>query len=324
MKKNTNILEGIMKVFGPAPKTVLESCMNRSTSEIDKIRKNTDTSSNRIALDNAKKFLEAIRERADEYSREEVEVITGNVKRIVGEISKTSSYDESMKTYIGLLVDYISKYTSDSYTRENATDNLEEYLRDAEIVFKNEKLKIEREDLVSKKRVHREKIVELNDKKTQALDRIENAANDAEADLYADVAKELGAAIKDEKAEIQSIEDKITVTDDNIKNNKQYARHLGKIDFLKEMATTVAYTSPDEYRRAVEEGNKLMAEHIDGTEEIEDIEKTVVKKTEKTEEDPEVVAARKRREQKQRDKAIAREDDEKFGIDTERADIKNG
>ena len=278
MKNKNNVLESIMKAFGPKPKTVLESCMNRSTSEIDKIRKNTDTSSNRIALDNAKKFLEVIRERADEYSREEVEVITGNVKRIVGEISKTSSYDESMKTYIGLLVDYISKYTSDSYTRENATDNLEEYLRDAEIVFKNEKLKIEREDLVSKKRVHREKIVELNDKKTQALDRIENAANDAEADLYADVAKELGAAIKDEKAEIQSIEDKITVTDDNIKNNKQYARHLGKIDFLKEMATTVAYTSPDEYRRAVEEGNKLMAEHIDGTEEIEDIEKNSCQK----------------------------------------------
>ena len=324
MKNKTNILEGIMKVFGPTPKTILEGCMNKSTRDIYEIRKNTDTSSNRIALDNAKKFLETVRDRASEYSREEVEVITGYVERIVAEISKTSSYSESMNTYIGLLVDYICKYTTDSYTRENASAHIEEYLRDAEIVFKNEKLKVEKEELSLRKRELREKIVKLNDKKAQALERIENAANDAEADLYADEAKDIGAEIKDKKAEIESIEEKITVADDNIKNNRQYARHLDKIDFLKEMATTVAYTSPDEYRRAVEEGNKLMAEHIDGTEEIEDIEKTVVKKTEKTEEDPEVVAARKRREQKQRDKAIAREDDEKFGIDTERADIKNG
>lgn len=325
MKNKNNVLESIMKAFGPKPKTILEGCMNKSTRDIDEIRKNTDTSSNRIALDNAKKFLEIIRDRACEYSREEVEVITGYVERIVAEISKTSSYSESMNTYIGLLVDYICKYTTDSYTRENASAHIEEYLRDAEIVFKNEKLKVEKEELSLRKRELREKIVKLNDKKTQALERIENAANDAEADLYADEAKDIGAEIKDKKAEIESIEEKITVADDNIKNNRQYARHLDKIDFLKDMATTAAYGSVDEYRRAVEEASELHAEHIGRNKDIEDIETTINKTTaEKTAEDPDIVAARKKNEQKRRDMATAREDDEKFGINTEREDIKNG
>lgn len=325
MKNKNNVLESIMKAFGPKPKTILEGCMNKSTRDIDEIRKNTDTSSNRIALDNAKKFLETVRDRASEYSREEVEVITGYVERIVAEISKTSSYSESMNTYIGLLVDYICKYTTDSYTRENASAHIEEYLRDAEIVFKNEKLKVEKEELSLRKRELREKIVKLNDKKAQALERIENAANDAEADLYADEAKDIGAEIKDKKADIESIEEKITVADDNIKNNRQYARHLDKIDFLKEMATTAAYGSIDEYRSAVEKASELHDEHVERNEEIKDIEKANRRtSTAKTEEDPDIVAARKRREQNQRDKATAQQDDKEFGFDTERKDIKNG
>lgn len=324
MKNKNNVLESIMKAFGPKPQTVLEGCMNKSAYEIKKIRESTNTSSNRIALDNANKFLEAIRDRASEYSREEVEAITVNVKRIVSEISKTSSYDESMKTYIGLLVDYISKYTADSYRRENASANLEEYLKDAEIVFKNEKLKIEKETLASNKRRLREEIVVLSAEKTEAISKIENAATDAEADLYTDEAKELGAEIKDKKADIESIEEKIKVTDDNIKNNKQYARHLGKIGFLKDMATTTAYGNVDEYRRAVEEASKLMDEHKERVADIDDIEDANKKTPQKTVEDPEIIAARKRNEQKRRDMATAREDDEKFGINTEREDIKNG
>ena len=325
MKNKNNVLESIMKAFGPKPKTILEGCMNKSTRDIAEIRKNTDTSSNRIALDNAKKFLETVRDRASEYSREEVEVITGYVERIVAEISKTSSYSESMNTYIVLLVDYICKYTTDSYTRENASAHIEEYLRDAEIVFKNEKLKVEKEELSLRKRELREKIVKLNDKKAQALERIENAANDAEADLYADEAKDIGAEIKDKKADIESIEKKITVADDNIKNNRQYARHLDKIDFLKEMATTAAYGSIDEYRSAVEKASELHDEHVERNEEIKDIEKANRRtSTAKTEEDPDIVAARKRREQNQRDKATAQQDDKEFGFDTERKDIKNG
>ena len=229
-----------------------------------------------------------------------------------------------MKTYIGLLVDYISKYTADSYRRENASANLEEYLKDAEIVFKNEKLKIEKETLASNKRRLREEIVVLSAEKTEAISKIENAATDAEADLYTDEAKELGAEIKDKKAEIESIEEKITVADDNIKNNRQYARHLGKIGFLKDMATTTAYGNVDEYRRAVEEASKLMDEHKDRVADIDDIENANKKTPQKTVEDPEIIAARKRNEQKRRDMATAREDDEKFGINTEREDIKNG
>ena len=201
MKNKNNVLESIMKAFGPKPQTVLEGCMNKSAYEIKKIRESTNTSSNRIALDNANKFLQAIRDRASEYSREEVEAITVNVKRIVSEISKTSSYDESMKTYIGLLVDYISKYTADSYTRENASANLEEYLKDAEIVFKNEKLKIEKETLASNKRRLREEIVVLSAEKTEAISKIDNAATAAEEDLYTDEANDIGAEIKDKKAQ---------------------------------------------------------------------------------------------------------------------------
>ena len=313
MEKVTELLERITP-----PQKILERKISSALADISIMRKKSGSPGNRLALDNVIGILEDVRSRAREYSRDEVTNMVCNVDSILCKISETVAYDKSMNTYIALLIEYLSCYVSDRYARRKAKDNLEGLMASAEIVYKNAILEENKNVEISKRTEKAEDVARLTAEKEQKLSEMDTAANEASFNILRYDVNDLNRRIKTAQTQIDSINSRIVAIDEDIRNNTLYATHLEEIDFLVDLATKRAFSSVEDYQKVVERAKAEWDSHEEVVKDVIDIEKAYNggRTYAQEEEDPEIQKHEMKFRQNQRDKEIAKEDNETFGLDS--------
>jgi hypothetical protein len=323
--KKVSFFERLRKLFGPSPKTAIENSINRTLRDIDEIRKKTDSPANRIALDNAKKILETMKDRASEYNRAEVDSAVENMRTLIVKIRGTSDLSESMGTYISLLINYVSNFMAGGAERENTERDLANLLQDAEIIRKNEMLECDRDAKTKERDKHyddRRKKEEQQNKIGALLESPDVVG--AEYDKLNDDFDNLEEDIDGINSKIEAVNEEIRVITEDIRDNEKFAVRLRRVKFLKKQLTSRAFNSVEEYEAVVTEGNKLAEDHEDVHRTIDDIEKSNARPERQKKENPKKKEIEMKRMQNIRAREAAEEDKKNFDIESERDNIKNG
>lgn len=324
MSKKLSFWERLKRFFGPKPKTVLENSINRVIRDIDEIRRKTDSPANRIALDNLKKILETMKDRANEYSRGEVDAVVNNVKTLISKIRGTTELGESMGTYISILINYVSSSIVGGADRENAQKDLDTLLQDAEIVFKNEMLECDREAKTKERDKHYDDRKKKEEKQNKIGAMLESPdVVGAEYDRLSDDFDNLEEDINGINSKIDAVNEEIKVITEDIRDNEKFAVRLRRVKFLKKQLTARAFNSVEEYEAVVAEGNKLIEDHDDIHKTVEDIEKDNAIPKRQRSENPKRKEIEMRRLQNIRSREAAEEDKKNFAVETARDDVKN-
>ena len=319
MSKKLSFWERLKRFFGPKPKTVLENSINRVIRDIDEIRRRTDSPSNRIGLDEVKKTLEKIRDYDGKrnYTREEIDGIFEKIDSLLDGINGKKGYDDTVTSYVTLLKEYVDKLSRGIIDDEKYDQDIE---RIADI-NKEEELRGEEDKFMDELNSLYEKHIELSKKLEACKEKYLNAS-DAEV-------KSAKYEYNKSKRELERLEIRISSLERTLNITGQTRDNVIKHTINKEEARSIH----DVTNRGVNEADyaESVTDVVNANKEaesnfaaIDDIDKTLGRDIHQSKEDDELAELERMRKQNQRDKAIAREDEESFGVSSGSADIKNG
>ena len=319
MSKKLSFWERLKRFFGPKTKTVLENSINRVIRDIDEIRKKTDSPANRIGLDEVKSTLVKIRDYDGKrnYTRDEIDGIFEKINSLLDGINGKKGYDDTVTSYVTLLKEYVDKLSRGIIDDEKYDQDIE---RIADI-NKEEVLRGKEDELQDELNSLYEQHVELS-KKLEASK--ENYLNAGDAEVKS-AKYEYNKSNRDlERLEIliSSIERTLNITG---KTRDNVIKHtINKEEALSIQDVTNRGVKEADYAESVTDVVNANKEAESNFAAIDDIDKTLGRDIHQSEDDDELAELERMRKQNQRDKAIAREDEESFGVSSGSADIKNG